>query len=72
MGQVRAGVSHWLLLLVLCKGVCRCAGGALVYGSSALGMGRMNLEPPLNCRGEVQPESVSMAGGHGRDHGVLG
>lgn len=37
-----------------------------------LGMGRMNPEPPLRCGGEVQHGSVSMAGGRGRDHGVLG
>lgn len=48
---------------------CCCAEG--FAGGADLGIGRVNLEPPLPCR-EEHPELVPMAGGHGRDHGVPG
>lgn len=66
------GILQSPFLLVLRKGVYRYVGAVLVYCSAAVGPGRMNTEALLQCRGKVQPGSVSVAGGCGRDHGALG
>lgn len=69
--QCRAGILHWLFLLLLCKGLtgaqelCWFLVGKLWQWARGICVG-----PPLHCGGEVQPELASVAGGHGRDHGA--
>lgn len=66
--QCRAGILHWLFLLLLCKGLtgaqelCWFLVGKLWQWAGGVCVG-----PPLHCGGEVQPELASVAGGHGRD-----
>lgn len=64
----RAGISHWLSLLVLCKGMAGAWVLCWLLVAKLWGWaGGITLEPPLNSGGEVQLELASMAAGHGRD-----